>query len=205
MQILVLADEEMKSELLEPGTRVKADIKWIRTADEIHQFSDADALVDLLFMNDKMRLDLLSAFLPRPVLINSVVDTLQDTNVSFIRFNGWKTFLSSRITEAAGGEVQKQGAELVLSVFHKIPEWLPDEPGFFTPRVVSMMINEAYFAYTEGVGSKKDIDTAMKLGTNYPYGPFEWASLIGEKNITQLLNRMAKTDSRYQPAPSLVP
>ncbi len=37
----------------------------------------------------------------------------------------------------------------------------------------------------------------MKLGTNYPYGPFEWAKLIGIKNIHSLLTALQKTDKRY--------
>jgi 3-hydroxybutyryl-CoA dehydrogenase len=44
----------------------------------------------------------------------------------------------------------------------------------------------------------------MKLGTNYPYGPFEWASRIGHDNIVELLEIMSFTDKKYQPAPALV-
>src|ERR1700710_2457559 len=46
-------------------------------------------------------------------------------------------------------------------------------------RVVAMIINEAYYALDAGVSSKESIDLAMKLGTGYPYGPFEWADRIG--------------------------
>ena len=63
-----------------------------------------------------------------------------------------------------------------------------------------MIINEAYFALEEGVSTKEEIDTAMKLGTNYPYGPFEWAKKIGLKNIFQLLDKLHKTNLRYEPA-----
>jgi 3-hydroxybutyryl-CoA dehydrogenase len=81
---------------------------------------------------------------------------------------------------------------------------LPDEPGFITPRVISMIINEAYFALEEGVSTKEEINTAMKLGTAYPYGPFEWAERIGVRNILVLLNRLSKEKSQYKPAPLLV-
>jgi 3-hydroxybutyryl-CoA dehydrogenase len=37
----------------------------------------------------------------------------------------------------------------------------------------------------------------MKLGTNYPYGPFEWSEKIGLKNIYNLLQRLSKTETRY--------
>jgi 3-hydroxybutyryl-CoA dehydrogenase len=64
-------------------------------------------------------------------------------------------------------------------------------------RVIAMIINEAYFALGEGVSSKQEIDIAMKLGTNYPYGPFEWSERIGLKNIYKLLQKLNSTSSRY--------
>jgi 3-hydroxybutyryl-CoA dehydrogenase len=54
------------------------------------------------------------------------------------------------------------------------------------------------------VSTKAAIDIAMKLGTNYPYGPFEWAEKIGLKNIFSLLQKLSLQDKRYQPAPALV-
>ena len=82
--------------------------------------------------------------------------------------------------------------------------WLPDLPGFVAPRVVCMIINEAYLALEEGVSTKAEIDTAMKLGTAYPFGPFEWAEKIGIKKVAGLLQRLALEDKRYQPAPLLL-
>jgi 3-hydroxybutyryl-CoA dehydrogenase len=52
----------------------------------------------------------------------------------------------------------------------------------------------------EKVSTKEEIDTAMKLGTSYPYGPFEWSRKIGVKNIFELLSVLAKTNARYEPA-----
>ena len=76
---------------------------------------------------------------------------------------------------------------------------VPDVPGMVTARVISMIINEAYFTLQAGVSTKDEIDTAMKLGTNYPYGPFEWSRKIGLKNIYALLLALSKIDARYQP------
>ena len=42
-----------------------------------------------------------------------------------------------------------------------------------------MIINEAYFTWEAGTSTKEEIDIAMKLGTGYPYGPFEWGEKIG--------------------------
>ena len=67
-----------------------------------------------------------------------------------------------------------------------------------------MIINEAYFALEDNVSSKTEIDTAMKLGTNYPFGPFEWVGLIGNKNVLALLQQLYATDSRYKPSELLI-
>ena len=44
----------------------------------------------------------------------------------------------------------------------------------------------------------------MKLGTNYPYGPFEWSKKIGVQNIASLLTGLSQTEKRYQPADLLL-
>jgi 3-hydroxybutyryl-CoA dehydrogenase len=67
-----------------------------------------------------------------------------------------------------------------------------------------MIVNEAFFALGESVSTMPQIDLAMKLGTNYPYGPFEWSNKIGLKNITGLLNELSKEEKRYQPAKLLL-
>jgi 3-hydroxybutyryl-CoA dehydrogenase len=74
---------------------------------------------------------------------------------------------------------------------------VPDTAGMVSARIVAMIINEAYFALQEGISSKADIDTAMKLGTNYPLGPFEWADRIGLVQIHQLLQTLQQADVRY--------
>ena len=101
---------------------------------------------------------------------------------------------------ACKNEEHKQKAEAVFSFFNKRIEWLPDEPGFITARVVCMIINEAYMALEESVSTKEEINTAMKLGTNYPYGPFEWAEKIGVQNVARLLQKLSEKQARYKPA-----
>ena len=95
----------------------------------------------------------------------------------------------------------------LLSIFKSLNikiNSVKDEPGFITARIIAMIINEAYFAVEDNVSSQDEIDTAMKLGTNYPYGPFEWAELIGTNNILALLHKLNTTDSRYKPSELLI-
>ena len=132
-------------------------------------------------------------------------DTADEINSSFVRINGWNTFLSSSLVEAACHDEQaKLKAEEVFALFNKRIEWLADEPGFITARVVSMIINEAFISLGEDVSTKEEINTAMKLGTAYPFGPFEWAEKIGLKNIISLLNKLSETQTRYTPSELLV-
>ena len=50
-------------------------------------------------------------------------------------------------------------------------------------------MNEAMWANTEGVATERDIDTAMKMGTNYPHGPLEWVEKLASKKCSAYLQR----------------
>jgi 3-hydroxybutyryl-CoA dehydrogenase len=80
-----------------------------------------------------------------------------------------------------------------------------DRVGMVTPRVVCMIINEATYTLQEGTASIADIDIAMKLGTNYPHGPFEWADLIGITHLYETLQALYEDtrDERYKICPLL--
>jgi 3-hydroxybutyryl-CoA dehydrogenase len=67
---------------------------------------------------------------------------------------------------------------------------LPDVPGFISARVISKIINEAWISVDEGVSTPGEIDIAMRLGTNYPFGPLEWAEKIGVGKVRSLLERL---------------
>lgn len=200
MQVIVFASTEQKEQWSS-----RAGIHWIQKAQDFLRYPAADAFVDLMFENTEERKALLQQLLPKVVLVNSVATPLAETDPSFVRFNGWPGFLSSPLIEAAclRDEV-KQASLPVFTALGKQPEWLPDEPGFVSARVVSMIINEAYLTLAEGVSTKEEINTAMKLGTAYPYGPFEWAEKIGRHRIVALLQRLAATQAHYSPAPLLV-
>lgn len=76
-----------------------------------------------------------------------------------------------------------------------------DAPGFLVNRILLPLLNEAVFAYQEGVGSIEDIDQGAKLGLNHPMGPFELADLIGLDTVLaigEVLHRELG-DSKYRP------
>lgn len=203
MQLVVHCTEALKEELVSNGMQEGVQPVWAFEKVDLLNYRDADVILDLLFENEQNNMELLQQ-LKGLKIISSVSHTLRETDDSFVRINGWPTFLKAQVVEAsAGHEDLKKLAEMVFVRFNKTLEWLPDEPGFVAPLVVSMIINEAHFAVAEGVSTPAEIDTAMKLGTAYPYGPFEWGEKIGLKNITGLLNKLSALENRYAPAPLL--
>jgi len=81
-----------------------------------------------------------------------------------------------------------------------------DMPGFIANRLLMPYINEACQALLEGIGTKEDIDTTMKLGCNMPMGPLTLADFIGLDTCLAIM-RVLHTqlgDSKYRPSPLLV-
>ncbi len=110
------------------------------------------------------------------------------------RFNGLPTFFP----DAAVVEVMLPDADAAkvsfleeyFKLLGKEIEVVGDTVCFTGPRVLAMIINEAYFCLQERVASAEDIDTAMKLGTNYPRGPVEWGEQIGLDCVCAMLDAL---------------
>jgi 3-hydroxybutyryl-CoA dehydrogenase len=67
-------------------------------------------------------------------------------------------------------------------------------PGLYLGRVVGSIVNEAVIAVHEDVASADDVDTAMRLGVNYPQGPIAWGREIGGRRLTHILRRIADAE-----------
>ena len=88
----------------------------------------------------------------------------------------------------------------------KNPVFSEDFPAFIVNRILLPMINEAVYTLHEGIGSVKDIDTAMKLGANHPMGPLELADFIGLDTCLSVMQVLydGLADTKYRPCPLLV-
>jgi 3-hydroxybutyryl-CoA dehydrogenase len=201
MTVLLLATAELKEELLAYPVNEKVELKWIKDPADFVPVQSIDACIDLLFENTAERVSWLKKLKTPLVIINSVVIPLHQIEEDFVRINGWNGFLRRAVAEAAIINRSLQAdAEQLFSCFGRTIEWAPDIAGFITPRVVASVINEAFFALEENVSTEEDIDTAMKLGTNYPFGPFEWGKRIGLANIYSLLANLSREKKRYTPS-----
>ncbi len=78
-------------------------------------------------------------------------------------------------------------------------------PGFVTSRISALVGNEAFYMLQEGVGAPEEIDKAIKLGLNYPMGPFELGDLVGLDTRLNNLKYLHETlGEKYRPCPLLV-
>ena len=82
---------------------------------------------------------------------------------------------------------------------------IPDTPGGVGFRILAMIVNEAVSAVAEKLAPPAAIDTAMRLGTNYPLGPLEWSEVLGLENVLVGLQGLFEElgEDRYRPHPLL--
>ncbi len=92
--------------------------------------------------------------------------------------------LRAGVDEFVGLATEADGAEIERYVF---------------ARILVAIIAQAALAHERGVAAVLDIDTALKYGTNYPLGPFEWAGRIGHDVCGRLLAALNETvsDNRF--------
>jgi 3-hydroxybutyryl-CoA dehydrogenase len=95
---------------------------------------------------------------------------------------------------------KKKYESIIQFLGYQKAQWVQPRVGMVTARVICMIINEAYFTVQEGTATKTDIDTAMKLGTNYPNGPFEFKQLFGIDLVYKQLEALYNDtkDERYK-------
>ncbi len=204
MTIAILADDVLKEEWLEKGAPEEVEFIWVDSVSSLLMV-EADAYFDLLFDADPERTARLKTMDGKPLFVNAVPWTGELIGKGLIRLNAWPGLLRRSVIEIA--LTDKGQSDVVQQVFAALGwryQLVPDVCGMVTPRILAAIVNEAYFTLGAGVSSKEEIDTAMKLGTNYPFGPFAWSSAIGLRNIGELLQELARSDARYVPAPALM-
>ena len=174
--------------------------------------AQTEVIFDFLTERDSNSIEIYSAKNDLTVFLDTSLVTLQTllknankTNTYF-GFCGLPTFLNRELLEVSIYE--ETDLHLLDAVCKKLTTKyarVADSVGLVTPRIICMIINEAYYTVEEETASRKDIDLAMKLGTNYPLGPFEWSEKIGLENVYDLLKAVheATKDNRYLICPLL--
>jgi 3-hydroxybutyryl-CoA dehydrogenase len=120
--------------------------------------------------------------------------------------NALPTFINrSRWEISLFYKFQSQDVATIMAALGIDYDLVEDRVGMITPRILFMIINEACYTLQEGTASIEDIDIAMKLGTNYPMGPFEWCDKIGVTEVFETLVSLYEDtkDERYKICPLL--
>ena len=203
--------EEFKSRLPEG---VDADFFPVEIdLDEI-DLEQYDVLFDLNLDDEPEKLALYSHLDSKPVIVSAVkvqltemVYYLQEPNSCFLfGMNALPTFINRPLMEFSSfNEEDNAVLDKICSHLGWQYKIVQDRVGMITPRVICMIINEAFYTLQEGTASEKDIDESMKLGTNYPYGPFEWCERIGIHEVYEVLDAISQDtrDERYKICPLL--
>jgi 3-hydroxybutyryl-CoA dehydrogenase len=176
--------------------------------------SGFDVIFDLNFDEHQNALSYYAPLKGKPVVVSAAKKSLalsiheygKAVDCVLIGMNALPTFINRSLAEVSLNKTTDR--ELVEQVFSQL-SWdvkiVNDRVGFITPRVILMIINEACYTVQEGTATMQDIDTSMKLGTNYPLGPFEWGDKIGIKHVYETLEAVYQDthDERYKICPLL--
>lgn len=101
-------------------------------------------------------------------------------------------------------ETFQQTKEFVEQVLDKKGIMVYESPGFVTTRLVCLLINEALHLLQEGVASAEDIDSAMRVGYQFEYGPLEMADRFGLDAVWAALERMFREYGELKYRPSIL-
>ena len=150
-----------------------------------------------------------------PIVTNAVAETVLaqsqyiEHTSRLIGIAAFPTLSENKLIELSPSlHTSQQVAETVTAFFASLKKEraiVEDAVGMVMPRILCQIINEALFTVQHDVANPKEIDMAMKLGTNYPHGPIEWGETIGFKNIVAVLDALFQHhhEERYKVAPLL--
>ncbi len=207
MQILVVGSTSNLEELRQKFGPKHIYLLEESGEDSIESIYEADVVFD--FVSDSRAINSRYLNFTNPVFFNTALITLSELlpqadfsqRDSFFGFCGIPTFVNRSVLEVSLSS--KKNESLLKEICSQLDTdfvCVEDRVGLVTPRVICMIINEAYYTLEEGTATRGDIDLAMRLGTNYPYGPFEWAKRIGIHHVIKLLTSVHHDtkDDRYK-------
>jgi 3-hydroxybutyryl-CoA dehydrogenase len=199
-----------KKEIIQEWSNIVSSgqvIKEFKSIDSSLNLNDFDVVFDLDFENHPQ--DAAHYLnLNCKVFLSSVCVNLYEyfPKEEVYGINALPTMIGRKLLEICGTKGESEEVtDLVKKLGWEAPEWVDCRAGLVTPRIICMIINEAYYTVQEGTANREDIDKGMKLGTAYPKGPFEWSKEIGITNVYKVLEAMYKDtqEERYKICPLL--
>lgn len=192
----------------------------IQTSTKFEDLGDADLIIEAVFEDMAVKKDIYSKLdkitgndvvlatntSSLPIVEIAVSTSKADKVVGMHFFNPAPVMkLVEIIKTLATSDETAQFAYDFATALGKEPVMTIDSPGFIVNRILVPMLNEAVFAYQDGVGSAEDIDKAMMLGTNQPIGPLALVDLIGLDVTLDVMDTFYREfqDSKFRAAPLL--
>jgi 3-hydroxybutyryl-CoA dehydrogenase len=209
----------VKKEKLTAADR-DAALERIGGATDIGELSRVEYCIEAATENEAVKMKILAEadrVLPASAIIATNTSSISITKLATAtqrpdRFIGMHFFnpvplmaLVELIRGLATSEATLATASELCKRLGKTPIAVRNSPGFVVNRLLCPMINEAIFAYQEGLASAAEIDEGMKLGCNHPIGPLALADMIGLDVMLAVMNVFYEgfNDPKYRPAPLL--
>ncbi len=180
----------------------------------------ADVVLEAVFEDMGVKKELyadVDRLSPKEAVFASNTSSLSITEMAAVtdrpdRFVGMHFFNPAPVMKLVevirGSETSDETVEFAMQLSRKLgkePVEVKESAGFVVNRLLVPMMNEAFNLLLESVASPEDIDTAMKLGTNMPMGPFELADFTGLDvglAVMEVLQRESG-DPKFRPSPLL--
>ena len=198
-----------------------AALSRIKPAPGYDAFADSDLVIEAATENEEVKRKIFSKLCPslKPTAMLATntssisitrLASITDRPERFIGIHFMNPVPRMQLVELIRGIVTENvtfdAAKALIARLGKTFTVSEDFPAFIVNRILLPMINEAIYTLYEGVGSVELIDTAMRLGANYPMGPLQLADFIGldtALSVMQLLHE-GMADPKYRPCPLLV-
>ena len=198
----------------------KAALGRIKTSTDLAAAKDAHVVIEAVTENLEIKLDIfkkLEEVCPPEVIFASNTSSLPITQLAaatkrpaqFVGMHFMNPVPMMKLVELIRGiATSDETFNLIKELgekLKKVPVEVNDYPGFIANRILLPMLNEAFYALMEGVGTKEAIDEVMKLGMGHPMGPFVLADFIGLDVCLAILEVMHEGlgDPKYRPCPLL--
>lgn len=184
---------------------------WVQ---DTQSHADFDVFIDLDFDENFTNLVSYSTNTKTIFLVSAVNISLEGAfaenkikynDLKIIGINSLPTMVDRKTLEYTNPYNIEIPSDLFETLSYTTSTKVDSRVGLVTPRIICMIINEAFYTVQEETANAEDIDTAMKLGTNYPKGPFEFLELIGIKNVYNTLTAVYNDthEERYKVCPLL--
>ncbi len=197
-----------------------AAVKQLTTASDLHAASDVDVVIEAAVEKMDVKKQIFQALddiVPTHTILATNTSSLPITEIAastsrpdrVIGMHFMNPVPVMKLVEVIRGIQTSDDTcmriEKVAASLHKTTVEVKDFPGFAANRILMPMINEAITTVHEGVASKEDVDTVMKLGANHPMGPLELADFIGLDTCLYIMEVLYEgfKDSKYRPSPLL--